>query len=55
MVKENQKILYEHYKKLSKEGSGAIAKNAELHAKEILKSCPEFEIKEKVKSNDTSK
>jgi len=58
MTKENQKKLYEHFKKLSEQGHSLIHLNAKKHAEEILKSFPEFEVskkeevKKEVKKND---
>lgn len=46
-MKANQKILYDHFVKLSKENNGVVGKNAAKYAEEILKSFPEFKEKEK--------
>lgn len=48
-MKENQKVLYEHFMKLSQTNNGLIGKNALKYAKDILKSFPEFEVKSKGK------
>ncbi len=46
MTKENQKILYEHFVKLSTEhDDDLVRKNSKNRAAEILKSFPEFEKK----------
>ena len=43
MTKENQKILYDHYTKLSKDGdTDKIRADAKLRAKDILGSFPDF-------------
>ena len=52
MTKENQKILYENFKRLSVEGDTDIKrKHCKEYAAEILKSFPEFEKKEEVNNN----
>jgi len=49
MSKTEQKRLYEHYKKLSKDGNTSIQReNAKKNGAEILKSFPEFEKPVKV-------
>ena len=46
MTKENQKILYENFKRLSVEGTTDIQrKHCKEYAAEILKSFPDFEKK----------
>ena len=61
MTKENQKVLYEHYKSIAdnkkkdrgnKDYKPVVRENAKKHAKQILESYPDFEKKE-VKKNDT--
>ena len=43
MTKENQKILYDHYIKLSKDGNtDKIRADAKLRAADILGSFPDF-------------
>jgi hypothetical protein len=58
MTKENQKILYNHYKAIAdnvKKGKNnrdfkpLIRTNCAKYAAEILKSYPEFEVKAKAK------
>ncbi len=54
MSEVEQKRLYEHFKNLSKEGKDTKQRTeCEKYAAEILKSFPQFEVKEKpeVKSN----
>lgn len=46
-MKENQKKLYDHFVKISKERNGIVAKNAARYAEEILKSFPEFKEERK--------
>ena len=42
-MKENQKVLYDHYVKLSKEGkTDKMRADAKFRAAEILKSFPDF-------------
>ena len=49
-MKANQKILYDHFVNLTKTGKDSITRDkAKRHAKQILESWPEFEVKEKVK------
>lgn len=56
MTKENQKILYEHFKKLSVEGNDNLTRErAKKAAEEILKSFPEFEKKVEKKVEDKPK
>ena len=44
MTKENQKVMYEHFKKLSVEGKTDIQrKHCKGYAADILKSFPDFE------------
>ena len=46
MTKENQKIMYDNFMRLSKEGTTDIQrKHCLQYAKDILKSWPEFEGK----------
>ena len=44
-MKANQKVLYEHFLKLSKEDNGIKGKNAKQYAEAILESFPEFKAK----------
>ena len=57
-MKENQKILYDHYKSLAdnvkkkrdgRDYPAIVRQNAAKYAAEILKSFPEFETKSKEK------
>ena len=63
-MKENQKILYEHYKSIAenvkkdignKDFKQIVRDNAKKHAEEILSSHPEFEVKEKVETKSKEK
>ena len=51
MTEINQKKLYENFKRLSKEGKDNKQRTeCGKYAAEILKSFPQFEVKEKPKS-----
>lgn len=58
-MKENQKLLYEHYKKMAKDYSGPKAElikgNMKKYSEDILKSFPEFEEKSKPEPKDKIK
>ena len=50
MTEENQKKLYDHYKKIAIDGkTDKIRKNAKERAEILLKDYPQFEKKEKPK------
>ena len=52
MTETEQKRLYEHFKKLSKDGKDNIQReNCKKYATQILDSFPQFEVKEKPKEN----
>ncbi len=56
MSEVNQKKLYEHYKKVEKDGiTDIIRANAKKHKEDILKSFPKFKVepKEKVEPQET--
>ena len=54
MTEENQKKLYLNFKKLSKEGKDSKQRTeCGKYAAEILKSFPQFEVKEKEKKTDS--
>ncbi len=56
MTEENQKKLYENFKKLSVEGVDDKQRTeCGKYAAEILKSFPQFEVKEKVEKKTDSK
>jgi len=56
MAEENQKIMYDNFMRLSKEGTTDIQrKNCLQYAKNILKSFPQFEKKVEEKSKKSSK
>ena len=46
-MKLNQKVLYDHFIKLSKENNGIIGRNAAKYAQDLLKDYPDFAAKEK--------
>lgn len=53
-MEANQKILYEHFKKLSKEGiNDKIRADAKARATGLLAMYPQFESKVEVKPKET--
>lgn len=55
-MEANQKILYENFKKVAVDGkTQKLRDDCEKAAAEILKSFPQFEVKEKVEKKPISK
>lgn len=52
-MEKNQKILYEHFKKLSKDGAtDKIRADAKTRAAGLLADYPQFEVKVKTNSKE---